>query len=418
MDVVAERKQTDIDDTPVDWEVKSLSEIGSIKTGPFGTLLKASEYAEAGGTPVISVREIREGFLRVDEETPRVPEDVIRRLPEFLLEEGDIVVGRKGSIERSAMIDAEQEGWFLGSDGLRVRPTEDYYPPYISHQLRSQAVKSWLLRHSTGTTMDSLNQEILSRCKIPVPPREEQEAIAEALSDVDALLASIDAAIEKKRNVKTATMQRLLTGEERLPGIEEEWRKKKLGKIGSFSKGKGIRRSDLTEDGVPCVRYGELYTHHQDKVENFVSYAPRKIAEQAERLRTGDILFTGSGETKKEIGMCAAYLKEEEAYAGGDIIILRPDSECSEFLGYVLNAPDAVRQKASKAQGDAVVHIRPRDLAEVEISLPPPEEQCAIAEILSDMDSEIEAWEKRRAKTEAVKTGMMQELLTGETRLV
>lgn len=116
--------------------------------------------------------------------------------------------------------------------------------------------------------------------------------------------------------------------------------------------------------------------------------------------------------------MCAAYLKNREAYAGGDLIVLRPESECSEFLGYALNGVEAVNQKASMAQGDAVVHIRPRDLAELTVSLPPLDEQQAIADVLSDMDEEIAALEKHRDKTKAVKKGMMQELLTGKTRLL
>jgi len=213
-------------------------------------------------------------------------------------------------------------------------------------------------------------------------------------------------------------MQRLLTGQQRLPGFSAPWTTKRLGEIGNFAKGKGIPKKDTTESGIPCVRYAELYTQHKDIIREFVSFIPRSVAETSRELKKEDLLFAGSGETKEEIGMCAAYLSDDEAYAGGDIVILSPESENSKFLGYALNSPAAVRQKSSVAQGDAVVHLYSRHLAELEISLPPEEEQKAIATILSDMDAEIEALQARRDKTQAIKQGMMQELLTGRTRLV
>jgi type I restriction enzyme S subunit len=130
------------------------------------------------------------------------------------------------------------------------------------------------------------------------------------------------------------------------------------------------------------------------------------------------VLFAGSGETKGEIGKCVAFVSEAEAYAGGDIVILRPRATDSQFLGYALNTPSVARQKASFGQGDAVVHISASALAQVSLALPPVEEQTAIAAVLSDMDAEITALEARREKTRAIKQGMMQQLLTGRIRLV
>ncbi len=136
------------------------------------------------------------------------------------------------------------------------------------------------------------------------------------------------------------------------------------------------------------------------------------------RLRQGDILFAGSGETKAEIGKCVAYLEVGEAYAGGDIVILRGHGQYPEFLGYYLNLPETNRQKASHGQGDAIVHITGSALASIECSLPPLAEQSAIAAVLSDMDAEIESVEAKLAKARQIKQGMMQELLTGRVRLV
>ena len=113
-----------------------------------------------------------------------------------------------------------------------------------------------------------------------------------------------------------------------------------------------------------------------------------------------------------------AFVDDFEAYAGGDIVILRPQGIDSLFLGYSLNTPSVSRQKASRGQGDAVVHIGASALASITLTLPPHPEQTAIATVLSDMDLELAALEQRRDKTRALKQGMMQELLTGRTRLV
>jgi type I restriction enzyme S subunit len=129
-------------------------------------------------------------------------------------------------------------------------------------------------------------------------------------------------------------------------------------------------------------------------------------------------LFAGSGETKEEIGKCVGFVEDIEAYAGGDIVILRPSNADSVFLGYALNAPSVSREKANRGQGDAVVHISATALSDVRLAVPGRGEQSAIAAVLSDMDAELAALEARRDKTRALKQGMMQELLTGRIRLV
>jgi type I restriction enzyme S subunit len=169
---------------------------------------------------------------------------------------------------------------------------------------------------------------------------------------------------------------------------------------------------------LPCVRYGELYTHHHDWIKRHYSWVSQEVASAAQRLRKGDVLFAGSGETKGEIGKCASFLADCEAYAGGDIVILRPQGVDSLFLGYLCNTPAIATQKSSMGQGDAVVHISALSLAAIEISVPTIPEQTAIASVLSDMDAEIAALERRRDKTKLLKQAMMQELLTGRTRLV
>ena len=158
---------------------------GSIQTGPFGTKLKASEYTPTG-VPVISVGEVGVGRLRLHDRTPKVDESVWGRMPEYILKEDDIVFGRKGAVERSAQVQANEDGYFLGSDGIRVRlAPESCSPKFISYQLQDPAHKEWMIQHAAGTTMPSLNEGIIRRIPILLPPLPEQKAIAHILGSLD-----------------------------------------------------------------------------------------------------------------------------------------------------------------------------------------------------------------------------------------
>ena len=196
-----------------------------------------------------------------------------------------------------------------------------------------------------------------------------------------------------------------------------EWETKQLKELGQFSKGRGIKRDDISDEGLPCVRYGELYTRYQDYILEVASRIPPSVAATSLPIKKGDLLFAGSGETAEEIGRCAAYLGEEQAYAGGDVIVLTPSGQNPIYLGHLMNSSIVSAQKTRMGQGDAVVHIYINNLAQVQIELPPITEQNAIAEALSDVDGLINALEALIAKKRAIKQATMQQLLTGKTRL-
>lgn len=172
-----------------EWRESTIGELiengkASLQTGPFGTALKASEYSKRG-VPLISVGEIREGYLQITEDTPRVDKATTQRLPKFVLHEGDIVFGRKGAVDRNARISKEQDGWFLGSDGIRLRVSDEYDSDFLSYQMRSSLVRNWLLQNSAGTTMLSLNQKVLSLVRLVLPDLETQRNIGSILRALD-----------------------------------------------------------------------------------------------------------------------------------------------------------------------------------------------------------------------------------------
>ncbi len=200
--------------------------------------------------------------------------------------------------------------------------------------------------------------------------------------------------------------------------IPSDWNVRTLSEIGTFKKGKNIKKDSVLIEGIPCIRYGEIYTHHDEYVKRFYSFINEETARQSQSIKAGDLLFAGSGETAEEIGKCVAYLDAVEAYAGGDIIILSPDDYDSKYLGFLMNYKIVVAQKSQLGQGDAVVHIYSSSLGKISIPIPPTKtEQTAIATVLSDTDALIEGLEKIIAKKRAIKKGGMQELLTGKRRL-
>ncbi|ERM83027.1 hypothetical protein P872_06020 [Rhodonellum psychrophilum GCM71 = DSM 17998] len=199
--------------------------------------------------------------------------------------------------------------------------------------------------------------------------------------------------------------------------IPKEWEVVKLDQIGSFLKGKGVPKSEIIDNGLPCLTYGELYTKHHDIIQKFNSYINTQSSKNSRGLHYGDILFAGSGETLKEIGKSVAFVNDHEAYAGGDIIILRQVKNNPHFLGYFLNHQIVNRQKYRLGQGHSVVHIYASGLKDLKIPLPPLPQQQKIAEILSTWDRAIEHTQGIIDQLKVRNKGLAQQLLTGKKRL-
>lgn len=200
--------------------------------------------------------------------------------------------------------------------------------------------------------------------------------------------------------------------------IPEDWEVKTLKQIGSFSKGAGISRVEAHSGNLPAVRYGELYTLHNDYIKSFDSFISEQVALRSKKINKGDVLFACSGETKEEIAKSASYIGDDVAYAGGDIIILTPNLKVDPiYMGYVTNSKSSIAQKAAKGQGDAVVHISTASLQSLVLPLPSFNEQTNIASALSSVDKLIDDLNQLIEKKKAIKQGAMQQLLTGKQRL-
>lgn len=247
-----------------------------------------------------------------------------------------------------------------------------------------------------STGVPQLTAPQIAKYKLPVPPLPEQRAIAEALSDVDGLLGGLDRLIAKKRDLKQAAMQQLLTAQTRLPGFHGEWETKPLGEIAIIRKGELITGATVRPGSVPVVAGGREPAYYHDTPNR----GPRCITISASGASAGYIA-----------------LYNIPIFASDCSTIEETDAYSLDFLYNCL----LLRQGAiyKMQTGGAQPHVQPSDLNPLAISIPPTKtEQTAIAEVLSEMDAELEALERRREKTRALKQAMMQQLLTGQIRLV
>ncbi|MGO2820988.1 MAG: hypothetical protein ACTIA5_09325 [Brachybacterium tyrofermentans] len=162
-----------------------------IQTGPFGTQLKADEYDSTGnGVPVVSVGEIREGFIRIKPDTPRVGPEVQARLGHFMLDERDVVVSRKGAVDRSAWISKSYGPLFLGSDAIAVRFHDPDTARFYGYVLQERSIRGWLVRHAPGTTMLSMNGAVLGAVPVPASDGLRVASIVEVLGALDDKIAA------------------------------------------------------------------------------------------------------------------------------------------------------------------------------------------------------------------------------------
>lgn len=405
-------KQTEAGVIPEEWGLKRLGEIASITAG--GTPSRINPRYWNGDIPWVTTSEL--DFYTVEQAKQSITTEGLKNSAARLLPPGTVLMALYGQGKTRGKIGVLGIEAATNQACAAISLNRNISSKFIFHFLASQYEA---IRNLSNTgNQENLNGSIVRSIWVSLPPEPEQRAIAAALSDVDGLIGALDQLIAKKRDVKQAAMQQLLSGQRRLPDLNGEWEVKRLEQIGSFSKGQGIRKDEVLAAGIPCVRYGEIYTRHSDYIRDFHSFISAEVAAQSKGLQKGDLLFAGSGETAEEIGKCVAFLSQEEAYAGGDIVILTPSGQDSLYLGYVMNHTSVSSQKARMGQGDAVVHISARNLAQLQLRLPPLPEQTAIATVLSDMDAEVAALERRRDKTRDLNQGMMQELLTGRTRLV
>ncbi len=407
-------KQSEVGVIPENWEVMLFAELFEFRNG-----VNADKASYGQGVRFINVLEpITYSHIYGSEITGQVtlPEPVAAS---YAVRRGDILFNRTSETQDEVGLAATYLGTervVFGGFVIRGRPIDQSLDPiYSGYALRAPIIRSQIIPMGQGAIRANIGQHNLGLVVVPVPSLTEQRAIAGALSDVDALIGALEQLIAKKRDLKEATMQQLLTGQKRLPGFSGEWEMKRLRDVTE------VDPDNLGINTAPDYEFNYISLEDVDagvlrnSSEHIFCSAPSRARR---RLQKGDILVSTVRPNLKSHLLFTIDAPHWVCSTGFAVV------RCREGLihpGYVFSHlfGDGVSQQIDALlTGSNYPAINGSDVRDLRIPFPRYTEQTAIAEVLSDMDAEIATLEQRRDKTRDLKQGMMQELLTGRTRLV
>lgn len=398
-------KQTEVGVIPEEWEVKPFGALFAFRNG-----VNADKDSYGQGVRFINVLEpITYSHIHGPEIQGQVtlPESVS---VSYEVRLGDVLFNRTSETQEEVGLAATylgSERVVFGGFVIRGRPTDGNFDPvYSGYALRAPCIRSQIIPMGQGAIRANIGQSNLSLVVAAVPPLSEQRAIATALSDVDALLGALERLLAKRRDLKQAALQQLLSGLTRLPGFHGEWEVKRLGDVLKFQVGCPFSSMFFNEkeQGVRLVKNRDLKSDDQ-----IFHYSGKY--DQPFLVSNGDVLIGMDGDFlpcrwSKGSALLNQRVGRVVPLAGLDLA----------FSFYYLLGP--LKEIEFATASTTVKHLSHGDIEGIEKPLPSLTEQTAIAAVLTDMDAELAALEQRLAKTRALKQGMMQELLTGRTRLL
>ena len=415
-DVLPGYKRTEAGVIPDDWIVSS---VGSEFKVQLGKMLDAARNIGIR-RPYIGNRSVQWGRFDLQDlaEVPMTPADLKR----FRLRRNDLLVCEGGEIGRAAVWNDAIPECYYQKALHRLRPKKGYDVFLMMSFLYMWASSGYLGNYVTQTSIAHLPKDKLEVVPLPVPSPAEQRAIAESLADMDQSLTALEALIAKKRAIKQATMQQLLTGKTRLLGFSGEWKSATMAQIGSIYGGlSGKSKADFgmgSAQYVPFLNVLENVTVDSSQLD-WVYVGP---GESQNRVLSGDLLFNGTSETPEDLAMCSVVEESiPNLYLNSFCFGFRIEDRRKYdglFLAYFFRGTPGRDLVYALAQGATRHNLSKTQFLALETSMPEPNEQRGIARVLSDMDAEISAVEARRDKTRSIKQGMIQHLLTGQIRLV
>lgn len=381
-------KQTEAGVIPEDWKIKSIAEIAPLQRG----FDLPTSQLEDGPYPVV----YSNGVMNYHK-------SAMARGP-------GVITGRSGTLGKVHYIETD---YWPHNTSLWVTRFNGNNPLFVFYLYTSIDFE----RFSSGSGVPTLNRNDAHSFLAVIPSSiDEQEAIAQALTDAGALIESLEQLIAKKRQIKQGAMQELLTGKRRLPGFSGEWEVKLLGDVATFHKGRGLPKSALDTFGLyPCIHYGELFTQYHETIQEIISHTNNAV--NCFYSVVNDVLMPTSDVTPNGLAK-ASCVGMSGVILGGDILVIRTEiySVFGSFLSYVIRY--AQNQILQLVTGTTVFHLYASDMKKFTLLIPPITEQQAIVAVLDDMDAEIGTLEEKLVKSRMLKQGMMQELLTGRIRLV
>jgi type I restriction enzyme S subunit len=437
MEVRPGYKRTEIGVIPEGWATKSFNEVGEVIDGDRGINYPSrDEFLDSGYCLFLNAKNVtKRGFDF--SECMFITQEKDDLLNKGRLVRDDIVLTTRGTVGNIAFFDDS-----VPFDNIRINSgmvilrnrRTNLETTYLYKAFQSRLVQNQVDRVVFGSAQPQLTVRVIEKFQIPIPPTlEEQRAIAAALSDVDALIAALDRLIAKKRAIKQGAMQQLLTGQTRLLGpakapakykqtemgvIPEDWEVSRLGDCLISAPDYGINAPAVPySDKLPVyIRITDISDDGRFSKESVTSVECADIERYS--LNAGDLVFARTGAS---VGKSYLYDPDDgKPVFAGFLIRVRPNPTKldSRFLSAYVQTGRYWKWVRAVSMRSGQPGINGTEYAQLPIPLPPFPEQRAIAAVLFDMDAEIGALEARRDKTRALKQGMMQELLTGRTRLI
>lgn len=380
-------KDTEIGQIPENWEVKKLGAVFDIGNG------RDYKHLNTGKIPVYGT-----GGL-------------MTYVNEYLYDGETVCIGRKGTINMPQY----HNGKIWTVDTLfytyNFRKTDVKFLYYLIQRIDWNS-------YNTATGVPSLTSQNISNILVSFPPLHEQHRIASALTSIDNLISSLGKLIEKKKNIKQGAMQQLLTGKTRLKGFSEPWVKRKLGENATIQRGGSPRPIEAylttSRNGINWIKIGDVRPN-----DKFIRHTAEKIIPEgvshSRQVYKGDFILSNS------MSFCRPYILDIDGCIHDGWLVIKDYSNTydMDFLYYILSSNAIFEQYIAIAAGSSVKNLNKEKVANVVLFAPQSlAEQRAIATILNKMDNEITALEAKKAKYEAIKQGMMQQLLTGKIRLI
>ena len=390
-----------------EWKEKKLGEILKI----FNGYAFSSKDNQNSGAILLKIANVDINKMK-QEELSFLPLTYLEKFSKYILKKGDIVIALTRPLLNRQLKIAEIDVFFdnslLNQRVGKIETNENKKFIYNIFQ-KNNYIKEIEINIS-GSDPPNLSTENIKDIILNIPSIQEQEKIANFLSSVDKKISLTEEKLELFREYKKGVMQKIFSQELRFKDSNgndyPEWEEKKLGEIAFFSKGKLISKEDITEEGVECIRYGELYTIYKEKIEKVVS----KTKLEKNKLilsEKNDVIIPSSGETAIDIAVASCVMKDGVAL-GADLNIIKT-KENGLYLAYFINNP-AKLELASLAQGASVIHLYEKHLKLLNIKIPTLEEQEKIADFLSSIDSKIESIEKELEGLKEFKKGLLQQM--------
>ena len=423
-------KQTEVGMIPLDWDVKEVGELNPFVTS--GSRGWADFYSEFG-SPFIRITNMSRESIYLDLadlKQVRLPSDATEG-KRTQLQNDDVLISITADIGIASFVDdCVPKPAYINQHIALVRlNTEAVNSRFVAYFLASEGAQNRFLSSTDQGAKAGMTLAGIKKILVALPARDEQRAIATALSDVDALLAAQDKLIAKKRDIKQAAMQQLLTGKQRLPGFSGEWEIKTLGDLFTFSGGYSASRDQLSVEGHCYLHYGDIHGSSKTSIDTKADYQvipkldiPLKQVSTKSLLKDGDVVFVDASEDDEGTSKHVVVVNRNNLpfISGLHTIVAKSktDELAHEYRHYCFQTSAIRQQFLFYAVGTKVSGISKTNIPKLTLPVPSIPEQTAIATVLSDMDAELSALEQQRDKTRALKQGMMQELLTGRIRLL